>query len=112
MRTKALIILTDVLIQLLERVISRDKIVEHRAGGRKDTCHIVKDFAKLAHIVQKRRKAACVVCAADDRKSFFRSEFSIGNGAFERRVNKKLLYFAEMTTNVKSSVPATKRVPS
>ena len=80
MRTKALIILTDVLIQLLERVISRDKIVEHRAGGRKDTCHIVKDFAKPAHIVQKRRKAACLVCAADNRKSFFRSEFSIGPG--------------------------------
>ena len=80
MRTKALIILTDVLIQLLECVISRDKGIEPSAGGRKDMYHIVEDFAKLAHIVQKRRKAACVVCAADDRKSFFRSEFSIGNG--------------------------------
>jgi len=42
--------------------------------------HIVEDFAKLAHIVQKRRKATCVICTTDNRKSFFRSDFSIGNG--------------------------------
>lgn len=51
-RTKALKIVVDEFIQLLHGVVNGDEVVEHRAGGGKNTSHIVEDLADFFDVGQ------------------------------------------------------------